>query len=405
MLHLHFGAGRLGLGLIAPFLQTENTELVLLNRSVSGAKPTGETSISAQRRNELLASNPQRHYLIRTPGGSPGVPRHVRYDRFETYEDDTVEATLAPILAASSGAAKGVVVTASLVLAANYGPVVRALNQLSSMRQAGAGIGPVFFVACENTLSAEEVLADPAFADLVSPETRSEVTCVRALVDRLCVGLEETDDGSGPMVVARAEMYGSVKLEHCDRTEALRDLCQGSRVEFSRHVDVEKKIKSWLLNGSHWLLALAALEASHGQQQLNLNQYLTASDKNAAFAVQVMDEMKEGVGIILRTGPQYEAFVRDVDVADYLEGAASAILKRFFETEDPITRILARFRAPTPEAFMTIEAFSKRFAEKVAEPIRAYEHENGMAPPAASHSLFSMLQLVASGTFIQDRAH
>jgi hypothetical protein len=333
------------------------------------------------------------------------VPRQVRYDRFETYDEDTVEATIASILAASSGAAKGVVVTASLVQAANYAAVIQTLNYLSSERLAGAQVGRIFFVACENILSAEEVLSDAAFSNLVSPETRAEVTCVRALVDRLCVGIEETKTEHGPIVVARAEMYGSLKLELSDETEVLRDLCKGSRVEFSRHVDVERKIKTWLLNGSHWLLALAALEASHGRQELNLNQYLTASAENAAFAVQVMNEMREGVGIILRTEPQYAAFARDVEVDEYLDGAASAILKRFFETEDPITRILSRFRAPTPEAFTTIEAFSKRFADKVGEPIRAYEHAKGVAPPAASHSLFSMLQLVASGTFIGDRAH
>jgi hypothetical protein len=200
-------------------------------------------------------------------------------------------------------------------------------------------------------------------------------------------------------------MYGSLKLELNHTTEVLERLCRGSRVEFSRHVDVEKKIKSWLVNGSHWLIALAALGGTHGHQGLKLNQYLAASRENAAFAAQVMDEMKEGVGIILRTEPQYAAFRQDVDVEAYLAGAASAILNRFFETEDPITRILARFRAPTPTAFTTIEAFSKRFADRVQEPIRAYELEKGTFPPAASHSLLSMLQLVGSGRFIEERAH
>jgi hypothetical protein len=343
--------------------------------------------------------------MIETPGGSAGIPRQVRYDRFETYDDQTLEGTIADALAWSSGAAKGVVVTASLLQADNYSAVIRTLNRLSSERLAGRALGPVFFVACENALSAQEVLNDPAVSDLVSPETRSQVTCVRALVDRLCVAVEEAVTEHGPTVVARAEMYGSLKLELSRETEPLRDLCRGSRVEFSRHVDVETKIKSWLLNGSHWLLALAALEASHGQQELKLNQYLTASAENAAFAVQVMNEMREGVGFILQTEPQYAAFARDVDLGEYLVGAASAILKRFFETEDPITRILSRFRAPTPEAFTTIEAFSKRFADRVGEPIRAYEHAKGIAPPAASHSLLSMLQLVASGTFIGERAH
>jgi hypothetical protein len=405
MLHIHFGAGRLGLGLVAPFFQTGCSELQILNRSVSTTKPTAETSLGSSRRNELLRDNPSRRYLIQTPGGSPGMPREVRYDGFATYDEDSIDAAVASIIAGSSAKEAGIVVTASLVQAENYRPVIRALNRMAALGEADGGLGPIFFVACENALSAEEVLGDSVLSELVAPSTRQRVTPVRALVDRLCVELEEVTTETGATLVARAELYGSLKLELNDRTERLRRLCAGSRVSFSRHIDAERKIKSWLVNGSHWLIALAALEANHGDQGFALNQYLAASDKNRAFAVRVMEEMKEGVGILIRTDPQYADFASEVDVGQYLEGAASAILKRFFETEDPITRILARFRAPSSEAFTTIEAFSKRFNDRVGEPIRAYEHENGVAPPAASHSLFSMLQLVASGSFIEDRPH
>ncbi len=43
MLHIHFGAGRLGLGLVAPFFQRPGSELHLLNRAVSGTNATGST--------------------------------------------------------------------------------------------------------------------------------------------------------------------------------------------------------------------------------------------------------------------------------------------------------------------------------------------------------------------------
>ncbi len=33
----------------------------------------------------------------------------------------------------------------------------------------------------------------------------------------------------------------------------------------------EKQLKSWLLNGSHWLLALEAFEESHGDKELRLD--------------------------------------------------------------------------------------------------------------------------------------
>src|SRR3978361_73126 len=104
MLHIHFGAGRLGLGLVAPFFQTDSSELHLVNRSVSASKPTGETTLTSERRNELLLGNPRRSYFIRTPGGAPGVPQEVRYDRFHTYAgNEDLASSIASILEASPG--------------------------------------------------------------------------------------------------------------------------------------------------------------------------------------------------------------------------------------------------------------------------------------------------------------
>ncbi len=69
-------------------------------------------------------------------------------------------------------------------------------------------------------------------------------------------------------------------------------------------------------------------------------------------------------------------------------------------TEDPIGRILARFRAPTPDEHDTIEAFNRRFAEQIDPPLEAYAAEHGVVPPAASQSLFNLHRLLASGHFV-----
>jgi len=358
-------------------------------------------ALTSARRNHLLSQRDS--YLIRLPGASSTVAQEIKYDGFRVYQDRDPEAALRSILGGSECKQAGVVVTASLVHAVNYGPVIRVLNELSRRKDKGELRGRIFLVACENGLSAQEVLSEPSLAGVLRPETRDQVTCVRALVDRLCVGLEQAETSTGPAVAALAERYGSLKLELASETEDLRELCRGSQIEFTPHVEVEAKIKSWLLNGTHWLIALAAFHASGGCQDLMLNEYLAASEENRAFAVEVMHEMKEGAAIALRDA-RYEAFARDYDIDDYLEGAASAILRRFFQTEDPISRILARFRAPTPKSAAAIETFGNRFAERVGEPIRAYEHEKGRAPPAASRAVSSMLRLVASGTFIERRA-
>ena len=400
MLHLHFGAGRLGLGLIGPAFQAPGSELMTLNRAVSSANVTGSTALSPARRNELLRDNPNRTYFLQKPGGIAADRQSVRYNGFFTYEEHEVTPIIQSILEASGSKKHGVIVTASILKPENYRSVLSALNVISQRRETGEAIGPIFFVACENTLTAQEVFKDRALFGSMTAAIRRNVTPVAALVDRLCVDLEEIADGSFPTVQVRAEEYASLKLELRPETEGLVELCKGSQIEFSRHLQVEKQIKSWLVNGSHSLIALEAFQASQGDRDLKLNEFIRSTPERQQFATNVMAEMREGVAIVLRSNPQYASFVEDVDVDDYLEGAAQAILRRFYSTEDPITRILARFRAPTSRAHTSVEAFSKRFADRINEPITAYTSAKGVAPPATSHSLLSLLQLVASGTFI-----
>jgi hypothetical protein len=401
MLHLHFGAGRLGLGLVAPFFRTPESELHLLNRAVSRSNATGGTALSPARRNELLLGHPERHYFIRRPGAPPDERATVRYERFHTFEGEGVGDLVRSIADASPGLSRGVVVTASILDAASYEPVIRALNELSRRRETdGESVGRIFLVACENTLTAHEVLQDERLLGLIGPEAREHVVPVHALVDRLCVGLEEDDTTPHPTVLVRAEDYGSLKLQLTPETEPLADLVRGSRVEFSRHVDVEKQIKGWLVNGTHWLIALSALRPGQPPSELKLNEYLNASEKNRRFAAAALDEMSEGVAILLKGDPKYADFAREVDVDAYLVGAKKKILERFSATEDPITRILARFRSPTEDEVHSIESFNRRFADRIDAPLEAYAAEHGAVPPAASQSLFNMHRLLASGHFV-----
>jgi hypothetical protein len=200
--------------------------------------------------------------------------------------------------------------------------------------------------------------------------------------------------------VAVTEEYRSLKLELRPETEALAKQLQGSRVEFTPHVAIEKQLKSWLLNGSHWLLALEAFEESRGDRELKLGQFLREKPEHLRFAEAVLAEMSEGIAVILRRKPEYAAFVRDVNPEDYLRGSAQAILKRFLSSDDPMSRILARFQAPTSEAPASIQAFAKRFADRVEDPITAYAENKGVPPLAAMRSVNSLVRLIASGTYI-----
>ena len=228
MLHIHFGAGRLGLGLIAPAFRTHNSELVLLNRAVSGSNATGATSLGAARRNALLETCPSRRYLIERPGGSAADRRVVGYDEFLTYDDATVGATVASILDRSRGARAGVIVTAAILAIENYPAVIAALNLIAARKVDGADIGRIYLVACENTLNAPAVFADETLSAAISPAARAHVVPVHALVDRMCVGLEEVATEDGAAVLVRAEEFGSVKLELGPDSDDLVALCDGN---------------------------------------------------------------------------------------------------------------------------------------------------------------------------------
>ena len=404
MLHIHFGAGRLGLGLIGPAFPRQGSELFLFNRAQSSVKATGATSLGSDRRNALLATGGPHRYLSQKPGGAAADRFAVCYNGFVTYDDDTLLVAIETVLDRARRAADGVIVTASVIAQENYSPVFAALNELARRREAGEAIGPISFIACENTLSAPALFMDDAVRPMLSTDSQVHVTPVHALVDRMCVGLEEVETGDGPAVLVVAEDLGSVKLQLNPGSEGLVALCEGTAVEFSRHVDTEKQIKSWLLNGTHWVIALQAFEASHGDQALKLNEFLLSHPGRLEFARMAMREMQEGVALLLRGDPQFRAFVDEVDVDAYLTQAADAILRRFCSNEDPITRILARFRAPTPDSVDTIVNFSKRFADRVDGPMQAYEARRGALPPAASRGVVSLMRLVANGTFINAAA-
>ncbi len=97
------------------------------------------------------------------------------------------------------------------------------------MRARGA-TGAIFLVACENTLSAPDVFADPELGTMISEEMRQHVTCVHALVDRVCIGLEEGREGPHPVAVVSTEEYGSLKLELKPETEELASQLQGHSI-------------------------------------------------------------------------------------------------------------------------------------------------------------------------------
>ncbi|HEY0785304.1 MAG TPA: hypothetical protein VGD62_05485 [Acidobacteriaceae bacterium] len=401
MLHIHFGAGRLGLGLAAPFLKTPHSELYLLNRASSGSKATGSTALEPARRNELLQNHPRQEYVLSPTSGPLQARETIHYDSFFTYSDGDAGAAAEEILSRSKQKEQGVLISASVLTLEHYAPVVEVLNAICSRKEEAPGaIGDVYLVACENTVSAHEVLKHSGLSEKLTEATRCHLRCVHALVDRVCVDLEEGLFDDAPTVAVRTEEYGSLKLEIFPGLESLTELLRGSRAEFSHHLHVEKEIKGWLLNGSHWLIALTAFKESGGDAGLKLNDYINETENHRLYAAEVIKEMRDGIEALLRSSPDYESFVEDVDVTKYLDGAAASILERFKANDDTLTRILARFKAPTSEEITTVESFVDRFLHKIEPPILAYQQEKGVPPKSATASIFNLFRLQASGTYV-----
>ncbi len=401
MLHIHFGTGRLGLGLVAPFFQAPGSGLYLFNRAVSGGSATGSTAVSPERRNELLLNHSRKEYVIATPEGEMKPRERVTYNDFFTYEDKSIERPIRDILDRSEGKSKGVIVTASVLAAENYSPVIEALNLICKAKTDEEGsIGNIYLIACENTVSACEVLDHESLQGMISDDIRQCVRCVPALVDRVCVELEEAVLDNEPTLVVRAEEYGALKVELCPRTEQLPQILEGSRIQFSRYLDIEKEIKNSLLNGSHWLIALTAFQETGGRPEIKLNEFIQETENHRLYASEVINEMRDGVEALLRSKPKYADFVRDVDVTAYLDGAAKSILSRFEANSDTINRILARFRAPCPDEVTTVQKFIDRFLHRIEEPLQAYQEQKGLPAKSASQGLFNLFRLQASGTYI-----
>ena len=84
--------------------------------------------------------------------------------------------------------------SASILTLKNYAAVIRALNLLAG-RAADGGIGRIYFVACENTLSAPAIFREASILPLLTAEALENISWVHALVDRMCVGLERRRAG------------------------------------------------------------------------------------------------------------------------------------------------------------------------------------------------------------------
>lgn len=439
MLHIHFGCGRLGLGLIAPYMRTADSELVLFNRSPSDSpsaqagwlvdrpsqafdSPPAEgdlvTPTDAVGRNALLADGANRgdgeppYYLISHSNGHDQRGRsRVRYNRFFTYGDD-IDTLIHNVLEQSCQKHKGVIVSSALMQVQHYAGVVRALNVLRGANEMSGPaahndatqvqekrIGRLYFVACENMFDTADVLADEAFADMLGTPGQRPIHCVTALVDRICSRMDRCMEDGRERLLVSTESYGKLTLHEESGQTALAEMLAGSKVTFSKHLQTEREIKVWLLNGSHLLIALTAFRETNGDMDLKLNEFIADSTMHRYFAGEIITEMRDGVEAVLQSDPTYASFLHDVDITAYLDETAACILSRFAHNEDSVIRILNRFRAPAEDDIFAVQTFVSILLRKIERPLHAYAEKFGVPPKASTEALVNVLRLQASATY------
>jgi hypothetical protein len=406
MLHLHFGCGKLGLGLVAPYLKTAESELFLLNRSAPSTvvMQAGDQSAYAQahtlnstKRNSLLQAGGGGFWVS---NGSATARTYVAYNGFSSYHDDDIVSVINRIVQCSQRSADGVIITASLVYIEHYAPIVLALQTLCKARDHDPDrIGEIYFIACENMFNANDVLAHPAYHALLSKTHERTICCVDAIVDRICSRLDIfVEEGQEHLFVC-TEPYGKLTLELPKARPAFAASLSGSRVTFSQHLAAERDVKGWLLNGSHWLIALTAFRETNGNPDVKLNTFITESIMHRYYAGEIITEMRQGVEALLRADPTYAAFLHDTDITAYLDNAAASILMRFASNEDSIVRILRRFRAPSVDDVGAVQTFVDSLLQKIERPLHAYGTQYGAAPRASTEALMNVLRLQATATY------
>lgn len=132
-------------------------------------------------------------------------------------------------------------------------------------------------------------------------------------------------------------------------------------------------------SSKNWLIAIEAFSASAGDPDVKLNEFLNSSPERKQFAVDVMTEMRDGIEVLLLQDPEYEEFRKDIAPGDYLNGTANVILQR-----------LSRRTILSPVSWLASGSPHQTTGEK-------------RVPAAAAHSKFSLVQLAASGTFVDGK--
>jgi mannitol-1-phosphate/altronate dehydrogenase len=373
--HVHFGAGKFGLGFVGWISNHLDLKLHLANRSY------GDTgALSAQ--NQLIAE--QLTYQIEH---SSDDLETVRVSEFLNFDSAPGRQRLVGLIASP----ETMMITTSLGLLPQ--PVV-SIIQDGLIARAQAKAPPLFVLACENELKSadlQDAVEKGAPVNVISRAAHF-VPCV---VDRIC--REVTDDGH--RVVVHAERYGCLSLWNevdlswfRDRLSAQARAVQAMRFERSAaHLEFADRKKKWLINGPHLLLAINA----YYDHQIAFEEFVR---QNRLVARNMLQEFAAGCFHVCSQGS--EPVMAPDAIRASIEEKVEEVLERLANFPDVTTRIMRRFVRPSGRNPISLQDFFRNMRYKVVQPARAYYEAEGEMPHRISDTFLKLIELIANDEFI-----
>lgn len=364
---VHFGAGRLGLGLVLPIVSRCRLDVLCANSPASNP--------GSAHRHTCLARDKSYWVLVRESGNRS----EVAIADFVVIDDSSIE-RLGSIIEDP----RTVLVTCAMGCS-RLEAFVPTLQTLLHRRSAANPGDPLFVIACENT-------TEDAYESL----RRSRLPGVHFLecvVDRICYRVEvRPTDGPVEVEVERharwtIQLPPSVAPEHRERlTTLLAPAIATGEVVVVEAIGPDRAKKRWLVNGPHLALSILA-RASLVRPYVYLDEFML---ENPGIVRQVMDEYVDRLVL--------EGF--GIDPAEY-EAYAETTVARFAKNPDEIDRIMRRFQRKSLEEFLRLDLFPKLCmpAEALARRPGAYW------PTGITQAVHECLRMISRGNdFVVEEA-
>lgn len=276
-------------------------------------------------------------------------------------------------------------------------PLVVSTLRRGLVARAKAKAPQVYILACENEIKIAH-LRDEIVKKASQATISDAALFVPCVVDRIC--REVTNYGN--TVVVNAEEYGRLSLWHNSDLSLFRDglpfqarVREAIQIEQSEsHLEFTDRLKKWLINGPHLLLALNA----YYEKEFEFEQFI---QRNEALARDVLNEFATGCFHVCSQDASLQIDPNDISAG--ISAKIEEVLPRLANFPDYTTRIMHRFVRPTRRNLMSVQDFFRNMRYKVADPARAFYDSEAEMPFRICDTLLKLAVLIAKDDFLERR--